>query len=458
VDPARTEERVNPTPSEALDIVKALAAGAVPAHGLHHFATGLDRLVAAIEEELDYVSGEQGRGASKWIRGEYGSGKTFATRLLCARARARRFATAEVQISVNDTPLHRLETVYRRLVERITTDADGTGAFRAIVDGWLYVVGDEVRRLRGLSEDDPQFADAVDERLEVKLAAISTQNAAFGQVLRAYHRALVANDLPLAHGLLAWVSGQPNVDRSIISRAGVRGSVDGAAALSFLRGLLLVLRQSGHAGLTVVLDEVETIQRLKADSREKSLNALRQLVDALAGGELPGLYLVVTGTPDFFDGYKGLKALQPLAQRVATRFDAEDRFDNLRAPQVRLPQFDEARLGEVGRKVRDLFPGRDAERVRSTVDDAFIETLVGSVTTGFGGRVSVAPRIFLRELVDVLDRVDQHPDYDPRARYRLEIKDDDLRPEELAARRGSNYEPPEVDEEPPPTGSGRLEG
>jgi hypothetical protein len=447
---------VNPTVSEARDIVSALRTGAVPSKGLHHYATGLDALMAAIEEELDYVSGQDGRGTAKWVRGEYGSGKTFATRLLCARARARKFATAEVQISVNDTPLHKLETVYRRLVEKLTTDADGVGAFRSIIDAWLYVVGEEVRSLRGLSEDDPAFAEAVDQRLEAKLAAIATQNAAFGQVLRAYHRALVANDMPLAQGLLAWLSGQPNVDRSVTSKAGVKGAVDGAAALSFLRGLLLVLRQSGHAGLVVVLDEVETIQRLKTDSREKSLNALRQLVDALAAGDLPGLYLVVTGTPDFYDGYKGIKALQPLFQRVSTKFDADPRFDNLRAAQVRLPAFDSDRLGQVGRKIRDLFPARNGDRVRSTADDNFLESLVKSVTTGFGGRVSVAPRIFLRELVDILDRVDQHADYDPRAHYKLEIREAELRPEELAATRGVAYEPTEVDEEPPPTR--RLEG
>jgi hypothetical protein len=246
------------------------------------------------------------------------------------------------------------------------------------------------------------------------------------------------------------------VDRSVTSKAGVKGAVDGAAALSFLRGLLLVLRQSGHAGLVVVLDEVETIQRLKTDSREKSLNALRQLVDALAAGDLPGLYLVVTGTPDFYDGYKGIKALQPLFQRVSTKFDADPRFDNLRAAQVRLPAFDSDRLGQVGRKIRDLFPARNGDRVRSTADDNFLESLVKSVTTGFGGRVSVAPRIFLRELVDILDRVDQHADYDPRAHYKLEIREAELRPEELAATRGVAYEPTEVDEEPPPTR--RLEG
>ena len=94
----------------ARDIVSALRAGVVPRAGLEHFATGLDRLLPVIEGELDEVAQGEGRGRSKWIRGAYGSGKTFATRLLCARARAKKFATTEVQISINDTPLHHLET------------------------------------------------------------------------------------------------------------------------------------------------------------------------------------------------------------------------------------------------------------------------------------------------------------------------------------------------------------
>lgn len=98
----------------------------------------------------------------------------------------------------------------------------------------------------------------------------------------------------------------------------------------------------------VVLDEVETVQRMNAQSREKSLNALRQLMDLLAQDELPGLYLMVTGTRDFFEGYKGLKALAPLHQRVQVTFTDDPRFDNLRMPQVRLLPFDESRLLTVG--------------------------------------------------------------------------------------------------------------
>ena len=69
----------------AREIVHALRSGLVPRRGLEQFATGLEPLLAVVGEELDFVV--RGNAASKWVRGEYGTGKTFASRLLCARAR-----------------------------------------------------------------------------------------------------------------------------------------------------------------------------------------------------------------------------------------------------------------------------------------------------------------------------------------------------------------------------------
>lgn len=359
------------TGAESQTIVSALRSGVVPSQGLEQLATGLDALVGTVSEELAFVAG--GKGLSKWIRGEYGTGKTFAARYLCAHARQRRFATSEVQISINDTPLHHLESVYRRLIERLETAADGPNAFQAIVEGWLYQMGDEVMRLRGIDEDDPAFADATEQRLEDKLADLSRRNPAYAQVLRAYHRATHEGDFATAQGLLAWLAGQPHTDRSVLKSAGVTGKVDGQASLTFLSGLLLLLRQSGYGGLMVVLDEVETIQRMNAQTRERSLNALRQLMDMLAKDELPGLYLVVTGTRDFYEGYKGLKGLAPLYQRVQVNFGEDARFDNLKAPQVRLLPFTQERLLTVGKKVRDLYPATNRERLRAKVDDHFLQ-------------------------------------------------------------------------------------
>jgi hypothetical protein len=441
---------------DAEDIVQALRSGQVPRRGLHHLATGIDGLMRAVDQELDFVAA--GKGTAKWIRGEYGSGKTFATRLLCARARERGFATSEVQISINDTPLHHLETVYRRLIERLETAADGGGAFQAIVDAWLYQVGDEVQRLQGIAEDDPRLADATEKRLEDKLAELSRQNQTFPAVLRAYHRAMHQGDFATAQGLIAWLAGQPHVSSTIISKAGIRGKLDGQAALTFLAGLLCLLRQTDRPGLVVVLDEVETVQRMNSQTREKSLNALRQLMDQLAEEQLPGLYLVVTGTRDFFEGYKGLKSLTPLYQRVSVSFGDDPHFDNLRAPQVRLPPFDSSRLLDVGRRVRDLYPARQPDRVMERVSDAFLEGLVGQVTAGFGGKVTVAPRVFLRELVDIMDRVEQHDTYDPSAQYKLALNSETLTVEELAAKEGREVTSTSEDDEDEPKRGRRLDG
>lgn len=419
---------------ESAAIVNALRSGLVPKVGLDHFATGMEGLVAAVDEDLDFVA--DGKGLSKWIRGEYGTGKTFAARYLCLKARERKFASAEVQISINDTPLHHLETVYRRLIERLETAADGPNAFQAIVEGWLYQVGDEVTRLRGISEDDPGFANATEQRLEDKLADLSKRNPAFAQVLRAYHRATHEGNFATAQGLLAWLAGQPHTDRSVLKAAGTKGKVDGQASLTFLAGLLQLLRQSGYAGLVVVLDEVETVQRMNAQTREKSLNALRQMMDMLAKEELPGLYLIITGTRDFFEGYKGLKALAPLYQRVQVNFTDDCRFDNLKAPQVRLMPFNGERLLTVGTRIRRLYPAKNPTRIEERVDDSFLHGLVTQVTAGFGGKIALAPRLFLRELIDVMDRVDIHESYDPRAHYRLELDDGKLTAEELAAKHG----------------------
>jgi hypothetical protein len=218
--------------------------------------------------------------------------------------------------------------------------------------------------------------------------------------------------------------------------AGIRGELDHVGAFGFLQGLLTVLRDCGHPGLLVILDEVETLQRVRSDVRDKALNALRQLLDEVDKGRFPGLYLVITGTPAFFDGTQGVQRLPPLAQRLATDFTTEARFDNPRAVQIRLPGFSLDGLQELGQRVRDLFVTGlpSAARVNSTVDNSYLGTLAAAVTGQLGGKVGVAPRIFLKKLVaDVLDRVELHPDFDPRRDYPLTLTAGELTEEERNA-------------------------
>ena len=417
------------------DIVGALRRGTVPSSGLDALAVGIDSFATTLDEELAAVAA--GRGGFKAVRGEYGTGKTFFGRWLQERARARGFAASEVQINETETPLHKLETVYRRLVERLGTADTGIGAFRGVIDGWFYALEQDVLADESV---DASNADALLARtntlMEARLATINKTAPAFSAVLRTYRRAVADGDTMLADGLISWLAGQPNVAASVKRAAGIKGELDHFGATNFIVGLLTILRDSGFAGLVLVLDEVETLQRMRTDTREKGLNALRQWIDEIDAGRYPGLYLVVTGTPAFFDGPQGVQRLAPLAQRLHVDFGTDRRFDNPRAVQIRLSPFDHGALLSVGRRVRDIYAdGRAHEpRLRSVVDDAYIDTLATAVAGGLGGKVGIAPRLFLKKLVaDVLDRVDLHADFDPKKHYNLTLSESEMSVAERAA-------------------------
>ncbi|MER6499633.1 BREX system ATP-binding protein BrxD [Streptomyces sp. NPDC001455] len=410
------------------EVVDALRRGTVPQSGLDLFAVGLDHFSGALNDDIAIVA--RGGSAFHAIRGEYGSGKTFFARWLAERAKRAGLATTEVQISETETPLHRLETVYRRLTERLTTATHRPSALRAVIDSWFYTLEEEILDA-GEAEDDDEKAlgTAVDALLEQRLADAARTTPAFAAALRGYREARAAGDAATAEALIAWLGGQKSVASSARRAAGVRGDLDHFGALGFLQGLLTVLQDCGHPGLLVVLDEIETLQRVRGDVREKGLNALRQLLDEIDTGRFPGLFLVITGTPAFYDGQQGVQRLPPLAQRLATDFTTDPRFDSPPAVQLRLAGFDLPRLGELGRNVRDLYMGaaRNPERIAARVDDAYIGELAAAVTGGLGGKVGVAPRLFLRKIVaDVLDRVDEFDEFDPRQHYALTVSSSEL--------------------------------
>ncbi|MCP4502877.1 MAG: BREX system ATP-binding protein BrxD [Deltaproteobacteria bacterium] len=415
------------------DIIAALRNGAVPSHGLEQLAVGLEAFDKTLVDELTECT--TGRGRFKAVRGEYGTGKTFFSRYMMSRALQQGMAVSLVQVSEVDTPLYKLETVYRRAMEHLATKEWDRGTFRQLVERWFFDLEEEVlSEDESLGEDPKKLHNAVSQLLESRLAEVARDQPQFSMALRAAHEARLNDDAATFDGLIGWLMGQPQISSAVKRKAGLKSDLDHTGALAFLRGLLILLKQTGRPGMLLVLDEVETIQRVRSDSREKSLNALRQLIDAVADGSYPGLYLLITGTPQFFDGPQGVKRLQPLAMRLATEFSSDPKFDNPRSPQIRLHPFNVDKLTEVGIRVRDLFPADEAKRVQKKVTDEVIQAFAKKVAGKFGGQVGMAPRIYLKKLVDLIDKVDLFPDFDPVKDYKLQVSDaDGLTPEEAQA-------------------------
>ena len=401
-----------PTRRDVVHIFEALRKGLVPERGIDAFAVGIEKQRSEIHRQLDLAA--QQEGTIKFLRGGYGCGKTFVARLAILDAQAQGFATSFVVVSDNDLRFHRFDDVYRKVVTELGTASCPRAALSDILDRWIGRV--EVT-LIAAGEDDtqPDFDQKVASRLSDDLASMTGGSAPhdFVRAVQTIFEYKQAGKTADAGALISWLSGSGNVAASAKRAAEVKGDIGSPNALEYLRGILEIVKAAGYKGLLVVIDEAETILRMRSDSRHKSLNGIRQIADA--AGSHPGLVWLFTGTPEFFDTRHGVAGLTPLHDRI--RFIESGKYASLRQPQLALAPFDAARLRAVALRLRELYPTNDPARLEQKVGNGFIDRLVADVTAGFKGDVGVVPRQFLREFVNQLDLVEEHPTYDPATEY-----------------------------------------
>lgn len=413
-------------------VLESLRKGVVPERGLEAYAVGTDVARGEIQRQLGLVA--QGEGSFKFLRGGYGCGKTFMSRLAVLDAQAQGFATSFVVVSDNDLHFYKFDDVYRKVVQELGTISCPRGALNDIIDRWIARVEDKLISA-GADEDAPDFDDKVQDRIDEELASLTGGKAPedMARVLRAVFRLKQAGKVVEAGALLSWLSGSQNVAASVKKEAEVKGDIGSKEALDYLHGILEIVKAAGYKGMVIVIDEAETILRMRRDVRGKSLNGIRQICDA--SGQYKGLLWLFTGTPEFFDTRRGVAGLEPLHDRI--EFKAVGGMSNPKAPQLELKPFDAERLTQVAQKLIEVYPSQDAETLKQKVPPQFIKALVAQATEGFKGDVGVVPRQFLRNFVDVLDVAANNPDFDPGKALGLKIE-----PVNEAERRLQEGEPP----------------
>ena len=424
-------------------IFESLRKGLVPERGVEAFAQGIDRQRNEVHRQLELAANDEG--TIKFLRGGYGCGKTFMARLAVLDAQAKGFATSFVVVSDNDLRFHRFDDVYRKVVTELGTASCPRGALGDVLDRWIGTI-EEGLIAGGADENAEDFDGKVRRRLDEDLMAATGGNAPqdFVRAIQAVFDLKQKGQVSEAGSLISWLSGSGNVGAAAKRLAGVKGDIESRDALDYLRGVLAIVKAAGYKGLVIVIDEAETILRMRKDSRHKSLNGIRQIADAASSYH--GLLWVFTGTPDFFDSRHGVAGLAPLHERIA--FMKQGNRVNPRQPQLELVPFDAARLRAVALRLRELYPSRSPERIADRLSDAFIDRLVAAVTAGFKGDVGVVPRQFLREFVNQLDLVDDDPDYEPMREYGFSPAE--LKPEEELAIKGQPFTPEDGDDGPVP--------
>ena len=409
--------------NEIEHIFERLRSGTVPEKGLDKFAIGIDKPLNEIRRQLNLVS--TGEGTFKFLRGGYGCGKTFMCQYTLLEALKENFAVSFVVVSPNDTQFHKFDEVYQRIVSGIQTSMAESGALEDAIDRWIARIEDQLADEIGDDADD--FDEQVKQHFENELSDLTKEASGneFINVLKAYFDAKQEAEYQTASSLINWISGSKNVASSAKRKADIKGEISSSSALLYLKGILSIIKKAGHKGLVIIIDELETILRTRSDVRGKSLNGLRQIIDAAK--DFPGMLWLFTGTKEFFDSKKGVGGLKPLHDRI--KFTTSGGFVSPKQPQLELKPFDEQRLKAVALKLRDIFPCGNKSRIFQLVDDEFLDALCTHVTTGLKGDVGVIPRQFLRELITVLDLVDENDGSDgekayiPKEAYKFPVGD-----------------------------------
>ena len=419
-------------------VFERLRSGVVPERGLEAFAVGIDRSRTEIKRQLDLASNNEG--GFKFLRGGYGCGKTFMSRLALLAAQSQDFATSFVVVSDNDLHFHKFDDVYRKVVQELGTSECERGALSFIIDRWIGRV-EAALIAGGTNPDNSDFDGKVEKRIEEDLTFLTKGKAPQDmiRVLRWIFKLKQNNETENAIALISWLSGSSNVAVNLLRIAGIRGRIGSNEAMDYLQGILAITKAAGYKGLVIAIDEVETILRMKSDIRAKSLNGIRQICDA--ADRYPGLFWIFTGTPEFFDTNRGVAGLEPLHNRL--KLIQNGKFYNQRQPQLVLKPFDAEGLKELALKLRELYPTDNQSQLNTKVTPEFIDLLVAKITEGFAGDVGIVPREFLRQLVTILDLASTEPEFDPMKDSGYELKPN---AEEIRMIQGKSYFQPEPED------------
>lgn len=405
-------------PPDAREIIAALRLGTVPDRGTAHYAVGLERELGVLRSDLQDVA--QGGSRVKGVRGGYGSGKTFLVTRLTEEALAHQFMVSRVVLSRDGASLAALDRLYAALVSGLRVQGNQGGALGWLLDRWVGRAEAYATDVQGVSEDDDTaLARAVRERLHTLLGDLARERPALAAAITAYADAQVRGDYALKRQVLGWLAGDENTTGRQIP--GLRGRVQRQDALVYLRLLARMARDVGRAGVLIVLDELDEMRKLNRDQRERAWANLRDLIDQLGAG-VPGVMVVLAGTPDVFSGARGVMELAPLGQRLDDP-TVNSAHPNLRGPQLPLPRFGEPELVQVMARLTGVWERARGEATR--VDPHFAPYLARGWVAQLG---DASPRVAIREFISVLDRAADYPDFDPYAQYQFHAAD--LTPEE----------------------------
>lgn len=295
--------------------------GIPPEYGFQYFTAGIEEYIKALEDEYleDYIA--DGGSSFKMVVGAYGGGKTHFLYSVRELAWKHKFVVSYITLSTEQTPFHKLESVYESIAGRIlhpmSEEEILSGEEQGIenlVRVWYAQKRDEFER-QGFRDDE-----LVEELRTYASTIHGFDISSFGRAMQAAFLAMLERREDDLQYVLMWIKGH-GYDRRIHGKWGILQRLDKSTAFLMIRSLIQwVVRFLGYSGLVVLMDEAESVPSLTSRQKNLLLNNLRGLIDECGQASFKSaLFLYAVPDESFLEGRAQI--YEALRQRLATTFE-----------------------------------------------------------------------------------------------------------------------------------------
>ena len=355
-------------------------------------------------------------GASfRFIVGRYGSGKSFLLQTLRNYVMEKDFVAVDADLS----PERRLQgtkgqglATYRELVRNMATKTRPEGgALPLILDRWINQVQQQVVTETGLALTDGRLDTLVEQKIGQVIQALNemVHGFDFARLLTLYYRSYRQGDEATKAKVIQWFRGEFHTRTEARQELGVNIIISDEDWYEYLKIFALFLKQAGYAGLLVCIDELVNIYKIPhAITRQYNYEKILTMYNDTLQGKAHYLGIIMGGTPQCMeDPRRGVYSYEALRSRLAEGHFAGEHKDLL-APVIRLQPLTSDEMLVLVEKLAEIHGVLYGYAPKVTQEDlvAFIRIEFQRI----GADSHITPREVIRDFIEVLDILYQHPE------------------------------------------------
>ena len=309
----------------ALQLVGRLRQGRNVVFGASVFSVGREALMKGANQVFDDVE-LTGDSVVRFIRGDYGVGKTnFAARLF-EGALKRGWAAAYIELS-EQVSLYEFHQVFAQISDKLYLPeqlnySDGLTIRPSGVIGALNSFYNKSRLAIGLGAGADISASARNEIVQRANWLLQNQRifGDFASAVRLYIEGRLDGDRDQCALSEKWFRAESDGGMH-----GILRPITKVTGKEHLRSLSALLRGMGYRGTLIIIDELERIMEDSTLRRKKSYTILRELIDNVDGENgMKGSCLYAAAPPGQFESSKGFIEVDALASRIQAPILAGD--------------------------------------------------------------------------------------------------------------------------------------